>query len=79
MNNTVVVENIKKWLKKNKSSQIGLAKQIKVSTSMLSQILTGKRKLQAKHLLNISKVTGMAPNRLAKYENKQVSIEPNTF
>jgi len=75
MNNIVVVENIKKWLKENKSSQIWLAKQINVSPSMLSQMLNGERKIQTKHLLLISKVTGMTPNQLAKDGNKQISDE----
>lgn len=76
MNNKVVINNIKKWLKENNLSQIWLAEQIKVSTSMLSQMLNGERKLQTKHLLSISKVTGMTPNRLAEDETKKVSNEP---
>lgn len=76
MNNKVVVENIKKWLKENKSSQIWLAEQINVSPSMLSQMLSGERKIQTKHLLSISKATGMTPNHLAEDENKQVFNEP---
>ncbi|RMW42520.1 helix-turn-helix domain-containing protein [Lactiplantibacillus pentosus] len=76
MNNTVVIENIKKWLKQTKSSQVWLAEQIQVSPTMLSQMLKGERKIQTKHLIGICKVTGMTPNQLAKDENKQDSNEP---
>jgi DNA-binding transcriptional regulator YdaS (Cro superfamily) len=75
MNNTVVIENIKKWLKQTKSSQVWLAEQIQVSPTMLSQMLKGERKIQTKHLISICKVTGMTPNQLAKDENKQDSNE----
>ncbi|AYM01552.1 helix-turn-helix domain-containing protein [Levilactobacillus yiduensis] len=66
VNNEIVIKNIKSWLKKNNHPQSWLAKQIDVSAPLVSQMLNGERKMQTKHLLRISTVTGLTPDDLAK-------------
>ena len=56
MNNAVVINNVQDWLKANNRSQKWLAEQIAITPGLMSQILSGKRKLQTKQLINIATV-----------------------
>lgn len=76
MNNEIVVKNIKQWLKKNGRSRGWLAKKIKVSVSLVSQMLNGERKIPNQYLLSIVEVTGMSPDVLAKDESRPTTDKP---
>ena len=75
MNNGIVIKNIKEWLRKNGHTQSWLAKEIKVSAPLVSQMLNGERKIQTKYLLSISGITGMSPDILAKDASKPAADE----
>ncbi|BDZ30475.1 helix-turn-helix transcriptional regulator [Lactiplantibacillus sp. WILCCON 0030] len=73
MNNVIIIKNIQTWLKENQRPQSWLAEQIGLSTAMISQIFSGTRKLQTKHLLRILKVTGLQMATLTSASTDQLA------
>lgn len=62
----LIIENTKKYLKKNDQSQTWLASEMGITPSLLSQIFKRSRNLQTKHIVKIAEVTGMSIDELTK-------------
>jgi len=74
MNN--ILENIQTWLQDNHYSQAWLAKELGISTALLSQMLNGKRKLQTKYVIQIAKITHESVAELTSNRSNALSSAP---
>lgn len=66
----IVIRNIQEWLVANHRTQSWLAKEMDIAKSLLSQILSQKRKLQPQHLLTLAQITGMTVAQLTGHDNE---------
>ena len=69
--NNEAIHTTRQWLTDHAKSQAWLADQMGVAKSLISQIFSGHRKLQAEHLIKIAEITGLSIAELTASETQE--------
>lgn len=65
-----IIKNVKSWLEENDRTQGWLASEMGVAASLISQIFNGERRLQPKHIVKFTEITGKSVVELTGTEEK---------